>query len=258
MKQRRDEAYVLGVHELGEADLIVTLLAEGAGRVRGVAASARKSRRRFGGALEPLTRVRAAWTESFGRDLHRIDSLESARSFAVMQSDPTIQAACAVLCEVAVTLERENEPDPRVFRLVGAVLEALEDGLAPWIAVRYFEYWMLRLHGVLADISACGACGRALSDDDPGFVAQREGLRCRACAAGHEPPLRPLGLPARAFLMAAAILPPARMGAYRNAAPAGGALEELLLGGLEGFAERRFKTYRHLAAATRDDDRRGA
>jgi len=59
VKQRRDEAYVLGTSELGEADLIVTLLSEQHGRVRGVAASARKSRRRFGGAVDPMTRVSA-------------------------------------------------------------------------------------------------------------------------------------------------------------------------------------------------------
>lgn len=241
---------MLGIHELGEADLIVTLLAEGAGRVRGVAASARRSRRRFGGALEPLTRVRAAWTEREGRDLHRIDTLEPARSFAVMQSDPAIQAACAVFCEVGAVLARDNEADPRSFRLLGALLEALEAGLHPCVAVRYFEYWMLRLHGILPETAACAGCGAALSDDDPGSLVPGDGLRCRACAGGPESGLRPLGLPARAFLLNAAILAPSRMGAHLEASRPGGPLEQFLVGALEGFAERRFRTYRHLAAAT--------
>ena len=187
MKPRRDEAWVLGTHELGEADLIVTLLAEHAGRVRGVATSARRSRRRFGGALEPLTRVRASWVEREGRDLHRIESLEVVRSFADMQSAPERQAAAAIVREIAVATSREGDGDPLAFRLVGAVAEALEGGLDPWVAVRYFEYWTLRLHGVLpepddgetASIFAAlgarppGACGDLASACRPGTPAER-------------------------------------------------------------------------------------
>src|SRR5262245_47823182 len=104
MKHRRDEAYVLGTHDLGDNDVIVTLVAERAGRVRGVALSAKRSRRRFGGALEPLSRVHASWIEREGRELHRIESLELERSFAAMQADPARQAACAVLCEIAANV----------------------------------------------------------------------------------------------------------------------------------------------------------
>jgi len=251
MKQRNDEAYVLGTHELGEADLIVTLLAEHAGRVRGVAPSARKSRRRFGGALEPMTRVRAAWVEKEGRELHRIESLELARSFATMQAEPAVHAACAVFCELGAAIAREGEADPNTFRLLGAVLEALEEGLDPWIAVRYFEFWLLRLHGLLPDLSRCSACGGALAAEEPSVALPGEGLRCVACARSTQDPGRKLAAGDRAFLTAAATLPPGRMGAQRAAAQPGGLIEEFLRGSLEAFVERRFRTYRHLKAAVR-------
>jgi DNA repair protein RecO (recombination protein O) len=251
VRQRQDEAYVLGTHELGEADLIVTLLSENSGRVRGVAASARRSRRRFGGALEPMTRVRARWVEKEGRELHRIESLETARSFASMQSDPGSQAACAVFCEVAAALAREDQADPMAFRLVGAVLEALEDGLDPWVAVRYFEFWMLRLHGLLADPSRCTACGAGISSDEPAVATAGEGVRCAGCARQAGIPGRALARSDRSFLAAAAALPPSRMSEHAAAARPGGALDELLRGSVEAFVERRFRTYRHLAAATR-------
>lgn len=244
---------MLGTHELGEADLLVTLLAEHSGRVRGVAASARKSRRRFGGALEPMTRVRASWVERDGRELHRIESLETARSFATMQAEPAVQAACAVVCEIAGTVGREGEADPKGFRLVGAVLEALEDGLDPWVAVRYFEYWILRLHGVLPDPSSCASCGRPLGADQTAVVAAGDGLRCALCAREARAPGRALTRADRAFLAAAALLPPSRMGEHLEACLPAGALDEMLRGALEAFAERRFRTYRHLAAASRPD-----
>jgi hypothetical protein len=72
VRHRTDQAYVLATQELGEADLIMTLLCEHTGLVRGVAPSARKSRKRFGGTLEPMTRVRATWNGKEGRELHRI------------------------------------------------------------------------------------------------------------------------------------------------------------------------------------------
>jgi len=168
--------------------------------------------------LAPLTRVRAAWTEKEGRDLHRIDSLESARSFAVMQSDPAIQAACAVFCKWP-RVRPGKTSRKQVFRLLGAILESLEAGLHPWIAVRYFEYWMLRLHGILPEVAACAACGRSLSDADPGFVAPRDGLRCRRAPAD---PSRPATLAYLSQLSPGGGHPsPSRMGAHLNAAKSG-------------------------------------
>jgi DNA repair protein RecO (recombination protein O) len=231
---------------MGEADLIVTLVAESAGLVRGVAPSARRSRKRFGGALEPWTRVRASWVEKEGRELHRVESLDPERSYATMQSEPARQAACAVLAEIAVATAREEQPDPTAFRLMGAVLDGLEAGLDPFAAVRYFEYWELRLHGVLPDLSVCAACGSALGPADARFAVPGEGLRCGACAKG-SPQARRLHRADLEFLQAAASLPPSGMGAHASAARPGGALEALLRGALEAFAERRFRAYRHLA-----------
>lgn len=239
---------MLGTTELGEADLIVTLLAENTGRLRGVAPSARKSRKRFGGRLEPLTRVVVTWAQREGRDLHRIESLETLRSFAAMQADPAKQAACAVLAEITGHVVHEGEADPRTYRLLGALLEALEGGLDPWIAVRYAEYWTLRLHGVLPDVDACAACGSELTPADPRWAAEGSVL-CRRCP-------KPAGAIALtpadyATLASMARSEPAAVSASREVVRPDGALERLLRSALETFVERSFRTYRHLRAATR-------
>jgi DNA repair protein RecO (recombination protein O) len=248
LRQRQDEAYVVDTRELGEADLIVTLVAENAGRVRGVAPSARRSRRRFGGTLEPMTRVKASWVEREGRDLHRIETLELARSYATMQADPLRHAACAVLAEIAAAIAREEQPDPKGFRLLGAVLDALESGLDAWVAIRYFEYWMLRLHGVLPDLAHCGVCGNPLGPGGSRFAGSEGDLRCATCAK-ESGRVRKLHREDLSFLDAAATLPPAKMAAHRQASRPGGAIESLLRGALEAFVEKRFRTYRHVAAA---------
>jgi DNA repair protein RecO (recombination protein O) len=243
---------VLGTTELGEADLIVTLLAENTGRLRGVAPSARKSRKRFGGRLEPLTRVVVTWAQREGRELHRIESLETLRSFATMQADPARQAACAVLAEVTGTVVHEGEADPRTFRLLGALLEALEGGLDPWTAVRYLEYWTLRLHGVLPDLDACASCGTELEARDPHWVAEGSVL-CRRCPK----PAGAVVLSAteREALASFSKSEPSAVTASRDAVRPDGALERLLRTALESFVERKLRTYRHLRAATRGEGR---
>jgi DNA repair protein RecO (recombination protein O) len=248
VRQRRDEAYVLGTSELGEADLIVTLLAEHHGRVRGVGASARKSRRRFGGALAPMTRVTASWVEREGRELHRIESLEPVRSFAAMQSDPACQAACAVLSEITAATVRDEQPETATFRLLGAVLTALEGGLHPWLAVRYAEYWTLKLHGVLPDLAHCFVCGEPFPEPRLRWAVAGGGFVCRRCPKPHGAVvIRSVEL---AALAAIDKNPPHAFDVPVDAARPSGALETLLRGTVEAFAERTFRSYRHLRAAT--------
>ena len=67
MALKESEAIVLRTYPLREADLLVTLFTRLEGKVNGVARSAKKSKRRFGGALEPLTYVRAITTIANGR-----------------------------------------------------------------------------------------------------------------------------------------------------------------------------------------------
>jgi len=249
MRRRRDEAWVLRTHELGDADLIVTLFSLDHGKVRGVARSARRSRRRFGGSFAPLDRVRATWVEKDGRELHRLEEAETVRSYAAMQARPEVQAACAVLSELTDAFAREGQPEPDVFRLVGAACDAIEAGADPVGTVRYFEFWMLRLHGLLPELDRCGACGEPFVTWGAPRVGSAGAAHCRACDDGLPEHGRPLGRAARAFLDQARRSGPAAMAPARAAVRPGGALEALLRGALESYAERRFRTYRHLATA---------
>ena len=80
MIQRVGEALVLRVWPFQEADLLVSLFTREQGRVRGVARHALKSRRRFGGALEPMTHVRATYAEKPRQELVRLDAFEIVSS----------------------------------------------------------------------------------------------------------------------------------------------------------------------------------
>src|SRR6202453_3291827 len=76
MIQRQGEAIVLRAWPFHEADLLVSLFTREQGRVRGVARHAMRSRRRFGGALEPMTYVRASYAERPRQEWVRLDGFE--------------------------------------------------------------------------------------------------------------------------------------------------------------------------------------
>jgi len=251
LSRQRDEAFVLETRELGEADLIVTLFGQHHGKVRAVAPAARKSRRRFGGLLEPLTRVRASWVEREGRQLHRLSELEGVRSFAEMQSDPLRQATCAVLADVAGAFVQEGQSDPQAFRLLGAVLEALEGGAGPWAMLRYFEYWTLRGHGLLPDLERCAVCGRALLAREASRASRTRGAICAECPRVSGDAEARLTLRDRDFLAAVRRLPPSAVPQPPSPVSGSRAIELLLRGMLEGFAERPFRTYKHFHALAR-------
>ncbi len=69
------EAVVLRTWPVHEADLIVSFFTRDYGRMRGVAKAALKSRKRFGGALEPMTLARAWFAERPRQELVRLDQL---------------------------------------------------------------------------------------------------------------------------------------------------------------------------------------
>jgi len=238
---------VLRTHPLGEADRIVILLTRSAGKVRAVAKGARRSRRRFGSNLEPLSRVRIQYFEREGSDLARLEGAELLESFYRLQEDPERAAVLACLAEVADAFCREQQEDEPYYRLLLAVLRAVGDGLDLDWAARYFEIWTLRLHGVLPSLSACGVCGRDVIASGATYDRRQGIVLCRACAQGVA---GGIALPCEALEAAAEILKTApaalvgRKGARRALAP----LQDLAGAVFFELTDRRFKSYDVLRA----------
>src|SRR5581483_4569309 len=69
LRAHRVDALVLRSIAYGEAEAVVHLLVRGRGRVAAFARGARRSRKRFGGALEPFQRIEALLAEKEGQEL---------------------------------------------------------------------------------------------------------------------------------------------------------------------------------------------
>ena len=162
MALKESEAIVLRTYPLREADLLVTLFTRLEGKVRGVARSAKKSKRRFGGALEPLTYVRAYYEDRERQELARLDSFEVLESPLATEVSYPRAVALGHIAELLDELLPDREGNDAIFRLTLSVLGSLR-GSAVWMPVTYFELWIARLVGLLPDLSECLVCGKALN-----------------------------------------------------------------------------------------------
>src|ERR1700686_405650 len=177
MALKESEAIILRPYPLREADLLVTLFTRLEGKVHGVARSAKKSKRRFGGALEPLTYVKAYYEDRERQELARLDSCEVLESPMAFEVGYPRAVALAHVAELLDELLPEREANDTVFRLALSVIAGLR-GPEVWMPVTYFELWMTRLMGYLPELSECIVCGRELNGSRAYFHALADGLMC--------------------------------------------------------------------------------
>lgn len=184
------EAVILRTWPVHEADLVVSFFTRDYGRIKGIAKSALKSRKRFGGALEPMTLARAWFAERPRQELVRLDQLEILRSPLSACVDAPRLAALSFYAEVLDEALPEHDPQDAVYRLLVSVLEqtnaqtrAAQSEIAqlqsgPWMALTYFSLWMTRLMGLLPDLAHCIVCGEPLPAEEVSFNAFTDGFFC--------------------------------------------------------------------------------
>ena len=222
------DALVLRTHRYGEADRIVVFLTEDRGKKRGVAKNASASRRRFGAALEPLTRGRATYVERETRELVRLDRVEPVETPLRAIDGRSAEDGASVLGHAAYFAELLDEwapdsgPNARLFRLGAAAAQALACPGSIDALARYFEYWLLRLEGVYPAIDRCPRCKRSLAAGAV-LVSAEHHYVCGACA-----PRGPqLSSTAMTFLAQAAHRTPADVVTAGGSAAALGELERV-------------------------------
>ncbi len=177
MPLKESEAIVLRTYPFRESDLLVTLFTRVEGKVRGVARAAKKSRRRFGGALEPLTYIKAAYEDRERQELARLDSCEVLESPLTSEVSYPRAVALGHVAELLDELLPDREANDAVFRLALSVLSQLR-GKELWLPITYFDLWMARLMGYLPELTECLACGRTLNGSRAFFHALADGLMC--------------------------------------------------------------------------------
>jgi len=194
------EALILRTWPVREADQIVSFFTRDQGKLKGIAKSSAKSRKRFGGALEPLTYVLASYAEKPRQELVRLDACEIVASPLSEPVDYGRAAALAFVAEVLEETLQDRDPQDAVFRLALAVLEQTHTERI-WLPVTYFGLWMVRLMGWMPELGRCTVCTRAFAGDAAYFESERDGLVCaeHRHAAARALSAESLGVAARIF-----------------------------------------------------------
>jgi DNA repair protein RecO (recombination protein O) len=159
------DALILRTYTLGESDRIVVFLTRDRGKKRGVAKNARQSRRRFGGALEPMTCGRVTYRERERQDLVFVEDIAPIQSpLRIPARGGDALGHVGYFAELIDEWSPENDPNETLYRLGASVVDALAAGVAVEPLARYFEYWLLRLQGVYDADPAASAGARAFLD----------------------------------------------------------------------------------------------
>lgn len=176
------EAIVLHHVDYGEADRIVSFFTAERGLFKGFARNARKSRKRFGTALEPFSQVRIRWQSSPRGDLVTLQEVELLDLRADLRRDVNCLALAAYGCELVEVLLGEGQAQPEVFLLLRSFLDHLAEHGVSREARLLFDLRMLHLTGYIPHLLHCADCNGALPLEQVAFSADRGGSLCPRCA----------------------------------------------------------------------------
>lgn len=183
-----DEALVLSTVDYGEADRIVTLFTRDRGRLSAFAAGARKSKRRFAGALEAGTHLRARLVERRG-ETFRLDGVDVVQSFHRLRDDLPRIARLLYCLELIRELTRDHQPHLALFEGLRDYLRKLDAKEAGPTSLLLFELDALAQAGFMPNFSPCALCGQP-TGERPRFDPEHGGVVCFACS-----PRVPRGFP---------------------------------------------------------------
>jgi len=175
----KEQGIVLRAAKLGEADKIVTVMTQGAGKIRAVAKGIRKTTSRFGARLEPLTHVSLMVYRGRG-SLDTVSQAEIISQFRAIREDLGSFAAGETMLEAVDKVAEEHERNVRLFLLLLSGLRALDiRPTDPAAVAESFLLKLLSLSGFHPNLLACAVCG--LPDPEL-FSSGQGGAICGGCA----------------------------------------------------------------------------
>jgi DNA repair protein RecO (recombination protein O) len=181
MPARETEAIILKTFPLGEADRLVSFLGRASGRMRGVAAGARRIKNRYGSTLQVLSHVQLWYVEKETRELVRIQQCELLESFNKAQSDYELSIGLAVISEVAELVLPEREVSEPMFRLILLTAQEIERTSEWLLPLSYFAFWTVRLGGWLPRFDRCAVCATPFGAKATYYANWEPGLLCDQC-----------------------------------------------------------------------------
>ncbi|MBN2802148.1 MAG: DNA repair protein RecO [Deltaproteobacteria bacterium] len=181
------DAIIIKTVNYKETDKILTLFTLKMGIISVIAKGARKSMKRFGGALEPFALFEAVIQTSKKNSLHVLHEAKSKKTYLGLATDlKKLSSAAYILEMVNITINNDIEEN-RMFELVINTIELINSSEQINIraTVISFNLRLLSMNGFEVSTSLCSICGKQLPDNRAAyFNPQKGGITCTACGGG--------------------------------------------------------------------------
>ncbi len=189
MLAQHHRALVLRTVAYGDADVIVHLLVANKGRVAAFARGARKSTRRFAGALEPFSLIEAVLAERRSAELWGLHDASVLEGHAGLRDDLARLAHAGYAAELLHELTHAGQAAEAHFALLSDFLARVSAGAATSARLRALELGALEAAGLTPELSCCARCGGPVLPGRAAFDPAAGGLCCTRCAAPSALPL---------------------------------------------------------------------
>jgi len=175
--------------DFGDYDLILTFLTLAQGKISIIAKSAKKSVRRFSGALELFSILDLVCRVSRKKGLPVLEEATLKEPFSGIRGNFIKTAYASYWAEMINGWMEENQQHEKLYHLFAYVLGQLDAGhLAEAEISVIFQMRFLKLAGLSPNLESCGSC-RLEMEQAKGEVLSFElstgGIACEGCASGH-------------------------------------------------------------------------
>lgn len=186
------EAIVLHTKDYAEWDRIVSVYTRDYGKLTGIAKGAKRSRKRFGSALEPFTHNELFFVEKETQGLVRFEKCHILNLFTDIARDLRKVIYGSYFLELVNTLTPEKEKNAEIFSLLLFFINLLQAEGFREDLMRIFELRLFSLLGYQPEFLSCVSCGHEFRvEEDYRFSVRRGGIVCSKCR-GKYPDLLPL------------------------------------------------------------------
>jgi DNA repair protein RecO (recombination protein O) len=160
-EEYKGHGFILRIIQAQEADVIVRILTTQGEKISAFAKAGLKSRKRFGGALEPLTQVDFLAIKKENQDLYYLQETQMRYEFKKLRLDFERLTAATYLSELAELGAQEGLETPEIYNLLGAAWKALEGGYSIAGVTRQYEIKLLSILGWLPGFLECAQCQKS-------------------------------------------------------------------------------------------------
>lgn len=181
MKIIQSAALLVRSVAFGEADLIATFFTETEGKIGAVVRGARRSTKRFGGALEPIHELMVT-LEDKGKELCTLKEARIAHVRHGIVADLDAMDAAGRALRWVRHLCPARTPEPAAWSSLRALFDVLDARFPPLQYLAVFGLGLLADVGYGIDFERCVRCGKPCPDGRPAFIdAAGGGLVCMTC-----------------------------------------------------------------------------